>query len=90
MRSRHSTVTFRHPFTLNRDVGELSAGSYDIEIDEEEIEATDRSAFRQVSIYFFVRNPASTRMIVVTPADLEFAMERDVDVAADPTGPTAN
>ena len=78
MRTRKSTVTFQHPFTLNRDVGELPAGSYDIEIDEEEIQATDRRAYRRVAIYFYLQNLASTRTIVVHPTDLESALARDL------------
>ena len=54
MRTRPSTVTFCRPFTLNREVGELPWGSYDIEIDEEEIQAAGGTAFRQAAIYFYV------------------------------------
>ena len=54
MRTRKATVSFHCPFTLNRDVGELPPGSYDIEIDEEEIQLTDRTAYRRVAIYFYV------------------------------------
>jgi hypothetical protein len=78
MRTRSSTVTFKHPFTLNRNLGELPPGTYDIEIDEEEIQATDRTAYRRVAIYFYVQNSASTRTITVTPADLESATTRDL------------
>ena len=89
MRTRTSTVVFQHPFTLNRDVGELPPGSYGIEIDEEEIQATDRTAYRRVAIYLYVQNSASTRTIVVKPTDLESALERDLNPelgAADATG----
>ena len=77
MHTRSSTVTFQCQFTLNRDVGELPPGTYDIEVDEEEIQATDRTAYRRVAIYFYVQNSASTRTIPVTPAELESALERD-------------
>jgi hypothetical protein len=78
MRTRPSTVTFQRPFTLNRDVGELPAGTYNIEIDEEEIRATDWTAYRRVAIYFYVESSASTRMLSVIPADLEAALKRDL------------
>jgi len=81
MRTRSSTVTFEHAFTLNRDLGELAAGTYGIEIDEEEIQAIDRTAYRRVAIYFYVENPASTRTIAVIPADLESALKRDLTSA---------
>jgi hypothetical protein len=77
MPTRPSTVAFQHPFTLNRDVGELPPGIYAIDIDEEEIQATDRTAYRRVAIYFYVENAALTRTIAVTPADLESALKRD-------------
>lgn len=77
MRTRSSSVSFEHPFTFNRDVGELPAGTYPIEIDEEEIQAIDRTAYRRVAIYLYVQNSASTRTITVTPADLEAALKRD-------------
>jgi hypothetical protein len=83
MRTRSSTVTFEHPFTLKRDLGELPAGTYDIEIDEEEIEAIDRTAYRRLAIYVFVENSAATRTIAVTPADLESALKRDLASAFD-------
>jgi len=77
MRTRPSTVTFQRPFTLNRDVGELPPGTYDIEIDEDEIQAIDRTAYRRVAIYLYAENAASTRTIAVTPTDLEAALKRD-------------
>jgi hypothetical protein len=77
MRSRSSSVSFEHPFTLNRELGELPAGTYAVEIDEEEIQATDRTAYRRVAIYLYIENAASTRTIAVTPADLESALKRD-------------
>jgi hypothetical protein len=79
MRTRKSTVIFERPFTLNKGVGELPPGSYDIEIDEEEIQAIDRTASRWIAIYLYVQNPASTRTIVVNPADLDSALERDLN-----------
>ena len=83
MRTRNSTVTFEHGFTLNSDIGELPAGRYDIEIDEEEIQGTDRTAYRQTGVYFYVQNHASTRLIVLTPPELESALKRDVEHVSD-------
>jgi hypothetical protein len=89
-RTRQSTVTFHRRFTLNRDVGELPPGSYDIESDEEEIQAVDRTACRQVAIYFYVQNAASTRMVVLTPAELKCALERDLEGVSGSDDATAN
>jgi hypothetical protein len=88
MRTRKSTVTFQRPFTLNRDVGELPAGSYEIEVDEDEIQATDRTAYRRVAIYFYVQNSASTRTVVVNPSDFESALERDLKPEVGQAGAT--
>ena len=86
MRTTRSTVTFHRPFILNRDAGELPAGSYDIEIDEEEILAADRTGYRRTAVYFFVENPGSTRTLVIDPTDLEAALSRDSRNRAPPNG----
>lgn len=77
MRTRTSTITFQCPFILNSDVGELPAGSYDIEIDEEELLAADRTGYRRIATYFYVNGGGSTRMLVIDPAELDAALERD-------------
>lgn len=41
MRTTKSKVTFHAPFTLNKDAGELPAGVYEVEVDEEEIGGTE-------------------------------------------------
>lgn len=61
MRTTKANITFHDSFILDRDVGELPAGTYDIEIDEEEILATDRTGYRRTVIYLFVENHRSTR-----------------------------
>jgi hypothetical protein len=77
VRTLKSTVTFRRPFTLNRGVGELTAGTYEIEIDEEEIQASDRTGYRRSAIYLYVQQGAATRTIEATPNELDSALERD-------------
>lgn len=79
MRTIRTTVTFQSPFLLNKDVGELPAGSYEIEVDEEEIPAQDRSAFRRTAIYFYVSKRGSTRTIMIHPSDLDSALIRDAE-----------
>ena len=84
MRTTKSTVTFHERFILNRDVGELPAGSYDIEVDEEEILTTDRIGYRRVAAYFYVEGTGSTRTLIIDPVDLESALERDRTLSGQP------
>lgn len=79
MRTVRDAVTFESLFILNKDVGELPAGSYEIEIDEEEIGSQDRQAFRRTAIYFYVEQKGSTRTFVMHPRDLDSALERDAE-----------
>lgn len=79
MRTRKTQVTFQDSFILNRDVGELPAGSYNIEIDEEEILTSGRTGYRRTAIYFFVEKSRSTRMLSIEPADFESALNRDAE-----------
>jgi len=81
VRTRKCTVTFQRPFSLNHHSGRLPPGRYDLEIDEEEIQATDRTAYRLAAIHFYVETAASTRAIAVNSADLEAALQRDLKPA---------
>ena len=65
MRTTKTKVTFRDSFVLNRDVGELPAGSYNIEIDEEEILTSVQTGYRRTAIHFFVEKDGSTRMLSI-------------------------
>lgn len=79
MRTTRHAVTFHSSFILNKDVGELPAGKYEIEIDEEEIGSQDRQAFRRTAIYFYVDQSGTTRTCVIQPSDLDSALERDAE-----------
>lgn len=76
-RTTRSSVSFNAPFSLKGIDGELPAGSYDIETDEEIIEATDRTAYRRIATLIHIRTHAQTRSCAVDPDDLEAALERD-------------
>jgi hypothetical protein len=82
MRTTNSRVTFRAPFTLNKDIGELPAGTYDIEVDEEEMRFTEHTAYRRAAIYFCVEGQGSTRTLVIPPSDLDAAVKRDAEERA--------
>ena len=82
MRTTKTKVTFCHWFILNRSVGELPAGDYNIEIDEEEILTSGRTGHRRTAVYFFVEKDTSTRMLSVEPADFESALSREEEKRA--------
>jgi len=81
MRTTTSSVTFQAPFTINKMVGELPAGTYDIEVDEEPIFLDDRMAYRRIATLLLVRAPGSTRTIRIEPEHLETAMQTDARAA---------
>ncbi len=82
MRTTRSAVTFDHPFVLNTDSGELPAGDYEIETDEEEILALERTAYRRAAVYFYAGSGGSTRMLIIDPDDLDSALDRDSERGA--------
>ena len=79
MRTTKTKVTFCHSFILNRSVGELPAGDYNIEIDEEEILTSGRTGHRRT---VFEEKDTSTRMLSVEPADFESALSREEEKRA--------
>lgn len=86
MRTTRSTVTFRAPFILNPDTGELPAGRYEIETDEEEIGTFGRVAYRRQGVFFHIESHGSTRTLIVEPADLDAALRRDSRVGSQTGG----
>ena len=77
-RTSKSSVTFAHPFTISAIVGELPAGHYEIEVDEEPIgQLTHLIAYRRLATYLVVATSAGTRMIVVSPGALDEALLKD-------------
>ena len=77
MRTTLSTIVFQRPFTLNKDIGELPAGSYALEIDEDETETSERTVRVRVAAHLFVRNGRSVRMVVVNFDELTNALAAD-------------
>lgn len=77
MRTIKSSVTFCRPFTLNDSVGELPAGTYNIEMDEEELQGIERTAYRRVATLLFVQGQGTTSALTIDPKHLEAALQRD-------------
>ncbi|MDA9475319.1 hypothetical protein XI03_12620 [Bradyrhizobium sp. CCBAU 65884] len=49
IRSRHESVTFKHPFHIRGIARELPAGRYEVVTDEEMIEGLSFAAWRRVA-----------------------------------------
>lgn len=79
MRTTKSTVTFSRSFTLNGGLGELPAGTYEIEVDEEEIHGIERTVYRRMATLLFVRSGGRTRTLTIDPDELEAALVRDAE-----------
>ena len=79
IRSTTSEVTFRHPFDLEAVGSRLPAGTYQIDIDEEQIDGISFLAYRRVATFIRVPTggPGSVQAFLVDPTDLAAAQERD-------------
>lgn len=82
MRTSLSTIEFQHPFTLNETIGELPAGSYELEIDEDEIQTSERTVRVRVAAHLYVSNHRSMRMVAIEFEQLECALANDGTLAA--------
>ena len=80
-RTTETTVTFKHPFTLAALDGPQPAGTYTLEITEEEIPDVSFAAFRRTAT--LLRLPAVTKpdgasqAVPVDPAELMAALASD-------------
>jgi hypothetical protein len=73
LRITKSHVTFDEPFKFKGRDEILSAGSYDVETEEEIIEGNERAVYRRVATRLYIRNTGMTRTITVDPKELETA-----------------
>lgn len=74
--TRSRTVTFRAPFTLPGLDRDYPAGSYRVDVDEEQLDLSF-SAFRRVATSIVLVSGAMTQVWPVDPADLDAALTRD-------------
>ncbi len=77
LRTTTSTVTFAAPFRLAGRNETLPAGTYEVETDEEIIEANGHTAYRKVATILFVRQAGMRRALTVDPEALAAALLRD-------------
>ncbi|TCM76788.1 hypothetical protein [Rhodovulum steppense] len=80
-RSTRRTVTFFNPFPLSGYVGELSAGDYEVIVEEELLQGLSFEAWRRTATYLTVHGRGSpagrTEMRATTEQDLTAALGRD-------------
>ena len=80
-RSTRSMVTFSNDFTIGDEQRELSAGTYEIVVEEEFLQGLSFEAYRRTATYLMVRgrgsNAGQTTMQMTTKEDLEHAIARD-------------
>lgn len=82
-RTSQTIVAFQHPFKLEGVEGELPAGSYSVETEEERIEALSFEAYRRVATTITLpslSSPSLKRQVVtIDPLDLAGAQGRDAE-----------
>ncbi|MGY8704266.1 hypothetical protein RAD16_00800 [Bradyrhizobium sp. 18BD] len=86
IRSRHETVTFKHPFHLRGIARELPAGAYEVVTDEETIDGLSFEVWRRVATMITV--PAegmrgATERLSIGSVDLADAQAADAGAAHD-------
>ncbi|MGX7874272.1 hypothetical protein ACVDG5_017305 [Mesorhizobium sp. ORM6] len=86
-RTTHSIAHFAAPFVLGGMEGQLPAGDYDIDHDEELIEGMSRIAWHRVATFIHlparaVTNPTTSQLVAIDYLDLEAALKRDRENAA--------
>jgi hypothetical protein len=86
MRSRHETITFRHPFRIKGIDRLLAAGAYEVITDEEMIEGLSFASYRRVATMIMVPaatpRGASMEMISIGSTDLSDAQRIDANAPA--------
>jgi hypothetical protein len=86
MRSRHETITFRHPFCIRGIDRLLPAGAYEVITDEAMIEGLSFASYRRVATMIMVPAAApfgaTMEMISIGSIDLSDAQRIDASAPA--------
>ena len=77
LRTTRSTIGFAAPFRLKGRPETFEAGSYEVETEEEAIDAGQHIVYLRVATLLYVRSPGMTRTLTVDPGDLQSALARD-------------
>jgi hypothetical protein len=79
VRTTRTQVNFQAPFRLAEFDEDQSAGTYDIDTDEEIIEGNERTVYVRVATLIHLRTQSSSRTVTIAPEGLEAALQRDRD-----------
>jgi hypothetical protein len=80
IRSRHETITFKHPVRIRGIARQLPAGRYDVVTDEEMIEGLSFASWRRVATMITVPSEGvrgATEMLPIGSIDLADAQAAD-------------
>jgi len=77
MRTKTTSVSFARPFALSGIDGLLPAGSYRVDTDEESIDSLSRLAWRRVATTIEVRANGETKILTISPAELDELLRCD-------------
>jgi hypothetical protein len=77
IRTKSRSVTFRRPFILGGFEAVQPAGTYVIDVDEEQIENISFPAFRRVSTQMQIPGLGTIEHRAIDPAELDEALIRD-------------
>lgn len=80
IRSRHETVTFKHPFRIRGIARELPAGCYEVVTDEEMVEGLSFPVWRRVATLITVPAESlrgATERLAIGSVDLAVAQTAD-------------
>ena len=82
-RLSHQSVCFVHQFSLSGVDGSFPAGTYDVEVTEEQLEGVSFVAYRRVSTTIVLPGAGfanrSRQVVSIDPVDLEAALVRDAE-----------
>jgi len=84
IRSRHETISFRHPFLIRGVDRLLPPGAYEVITDEEMIEGLSFPAFRRVATMIMVpaAPPHGSTMELISIGSIDLADAQRIDASA--------
>ena len=81
-RTTQATILFNHPFSLVSVEGELPAGTYMIETEEEQLDSLSFVAYRRIETTIALPSLGSNshmkQVVTIDPLDLAAAQKQDV------------